>query len=498
MGGIEAVKQQHALGKLTVRERIAALADPASFQEIGGFAGRATYDGDELLSFEPSPTVVGLCSLNGRKVAIGAGDPTSTGEVAGTNTVYKMGHAQRLALQWRIPYIRILDSPKGSVLEFERTGRTYLAYEDTTDEALRLLGEVPVVTAVMGPVSGLSAVEACLCHFSVMVEGTGRVCLGQTEDVQAVTGHEINHEELGSAKVHAKNGVIHNVVENEEGALDDIRQFLSYMPNNVWEMPPRAEPTDDPNRRDEALMSIIPEARNRLYDPFRILKHVLDHDSVFEITPHFGTSSVTALARVNGYPVGVMLKNPMSSTVGGMDVAAGEKVIRFIQLCNTFHLPIVYFVDEPGFMVGLEPQEEGIVRAGAQVTLTAMQTKVPWVSFIVRQLYGVAGCLAFPRGVMSKNYGWATANWGGMHVEGGTSAAYRRVIESAPDPEAKRKEIEENLRVLSSTFRTAEAFEVEDIIDPRDTRPLLCDFVEAAQKVLKTQLGPGTGPGYMP
>jgi len=181
-----------------------------------------------------------------------------------------------------------------------------------------------------------------------------------------------------------------------------------------------------------------------------------------------------------------------------MDVAAGQKVIRFMQLCDTFHLPMVYLADEPGFMVGLEAQRQGIVRAGAKMICATQQTKNPWITIAVRQLYGVAGQCHDRPGGMFKRVAWPSANWGSMHIEGGTYAAYRAEIEAAPDPEAKREEIERRLKAIASPFRTAEAFNIEDIIDPRDTRPMVCDFIEMAQGVLKTQLGPTCGPSYQP
>ena len=181
-----------------------------------------------------------------------------------------------------------------------------------------------------------------------------------------------------------------------------------------------------------------------------------------------------------------------------MDVAAGEKVIRLIQLCDTFHLPMVYFTDEPGFMVGLDAQLQGIVRAGAKVVCATCESKTPWISFIIRQVFGVAGQCHYRPGGMFRRYAWPSGSWGSMHIEGGTKAAYRREIEAAPDPDAKLEEIEHRLQMISSVFRTAEVFNIEDIIDPRDTRPLLCDFIETAQQVLRTQLGPGAGPIYRP
>ncbi len=499
MGGEEGIARQHARGKLTVRERIAALADPGSFQEIGGLAGSATYDGDKLVAFRPANSVIGLCTLNGRKVVISGGDFTVRGGAADAAVGNKAGHAQKLALDWRLPYIRLLDATGGSVRTFEQIGRTYIPDANPYSAvAGQLLCIAPVVSAAMGSVAGLPAVEACLAHFNLMVKGTSQVFPGGPPVVKAALGYDITKEELGDERTQVyQGGVIDNVAENEEEAFNMVRRFLSYMPDNIWQVPPRVEPTDDPSRRDEELLSIVPRQRNRLYNPYHILKHVLDHDSLFEIVPFYGRARITALARVNGYPVGVMINNPMHLG-GSMDVAAGQKVIRFLQLCDTFHLPMVYFADEPGFMVGLEVQKQGIVRAGAKIVLATCASKMPWITFIIRQLYGVAGQCHNRPGGMYKRCAWPSGNWGSMHIEGGAMAAYRREIEAAPDPEAKREEIERRLQALASPFRTAEAFNIEDIIDPRDTRPLLCDFIEVAQGVLRTQLGPSAGPSYQP
>jgi acetyl-CoA carboxylase carboxyltransferase component len=263
-------------------------------------------------------------------------------------------------------------------------------------------------------------------------------------------------------------------------------------------MAPRAEPTDDPNRRDEGLLSIIPKQRNKTYDAYAVLNAVLDRGSLFEICPYYGPSRITAFGRINGYPIGVMINNPRRLG-GSMDTAAGLKVIRFIQLCDTFHLPMITFVDEPGFMVGLEEQKKGIVRAGARIICVTQHSRMPWFTIIIRQVYGVAGQTS-DRGMrgMFKRVAWPTAHWGSMHIEGGTRAAWRREIEAAPDPKAKEKELEQRLIAVASPFRTAEIAGIEDIIDPRDTRPMVCEFIEDAQETLKTQLGPTPGLGFLP
>jgi len=502
MGGEENVARHHARGKLTIRERIAGLADPGSFQEIGGLAGAGTYgDDNKLTALMPAPEVVGVCTLNGRKVVINGGDFTirgGAGDAMPHGAASKGAYALQMAMQWHLPYIMLLDAVGGSVRTFEQIGRTYAISNMLGTQESRMLGMVPVVAGVMGSVAGIVAVQACISHFSVMVKGTSQIFPGGPPVVRAALGYDITKEELGDYRTQVyQGGVIDNLAENEEEAFKIIRRFLSYLPDNVWEMPPRVEPTDDPNRRDEELLSIIPREKNKRYDPYQILNHVLDRDSFFEICPFYGRSRITGLARVNGYPLGVMINNP-SFLGGSMDVAAGSKVIRFLKLCDTFHLPLVYFADEPGFMVGLESQKQGIVRAGARIVHVTAQTKMPWLTFIIRQIYGVAGQLNLRPSSMYRRYAWPSGNWGSMHIEGGTYAAYRREIEAAPDPEAKLEEIEQRLKAIASPFRTAEAFSIEDIIDPRDTRPLICDFIEAAQSVLKTQLGPTMVPLYEP
>jgi len=499
MGGQEGIEKQHSRGKLTVRERIDALADPGSFQEIGVLTGSARYEDDKLVGFTPANSVAGLCTLNGRKVAFSGGDFTVRGGASDAAVGNKGGYAQRLALEWHLPFIRLLDATGGSVRTFEQIGRTYIPDANPGCAiTAQLLRTAPVISAALGSVAGLPAVEACMAHFNLMVKGTSQVFAGGPPVVKAALGYDVTKEELGDERTQIyDSGVIDNLAETEEEAFEMIRRFLSYMPQNVWEMPPRAEPTDDANRREEELLSIIPRKRTRPYDPYQILKLVLDHDSFFEIAPFYGKSRVTGLARVNGYPVGVMINNPMQLG-GSMDVAAGSKVIRFIQLCDLFHVPMVYFADEPGFMVGIEAQKQGIVRAGARIVLATINTKMPWITFIIRQLFGVAGQLHNRPGGMYKRVGWPSGHWGSMHIEGGARAAYRREIENAPDPEAKQQEIERMLQAISSPFRTAEAFNIEDIIDPRDTRPILCDFIETAQGMIKTQLGPSYGPSWNP
>ena len=498
MGGAQGIERQRRRGKLTVRERIDALADQNSFHEFMGLSGEAVYTGGELSAFTPKPSVEGTLELNGRKVVVTAGDFTVRGGSAGT----RGGLGQELAAnvrarEWRIPYIRLLDAAGGSVRSFEEMGRTYLPDGNIWSAVdVELLSQVPVVSAVLGSVAGLPAINACFAHFNLMVKDKSQLFPGGPPVVKAALGYDITKEELGGDQIHVrKSGAIDNLAVDEEHAFEMTRQFLSYLPANVWEMPPRSETDDDVQRRDESLLSVIPSNPRQIYDPKQIISSVADRDSFFEIAPLYGRARTTGLARLNGYPVGVMANNPKYNG-GSTDVAAGNKVVRLIQLCNTFHLPLISFADEPGFMVGLESEKQGIERAGAKLVAATTQSWMPWLTLVVGKVYGVAGqCQHRPSG-MFRRYAWPSANWGSMHIAGGASAAYRREIEAATDPEAKREEIEARLQALASPFRTAEATG-QDIIDPRDTRAVLCEFVEDAQRILQSQLGTPRIP-YLP
>ncbi len=496
MGGAENVERQHNRGKLTVRERLEKLVDPGSFQEIGGLAGSASYTDNKLESFQASSPVIGICTLNGRKVVLSGDDITIRyGAAVGD----KGGFARHLALDWKLPYVSLFDAVGGSVKTFEKIGRTYIPTNPSTYRIEEMLQTIPVAMLVLGAVAGIPAVWACCAHFNVMVKGISQIFPGGPPVVKTALGLDITKEELGDERTQVyESGVVDNLAESEDEAFEMTRRFLSYLPQNVWELPPYVKPTDDPNRREEKLLSVIPRQKNRGYNPYTILKGVLDKDSFFEIAPHYGKSRIMGLGRVNGYPVGVMINNPMFNG-GSMDVAAGSKVIRFIQLCDTFHLPMIDFADEPGFMVGIEAQKQGIVRAGARLICVTQHSRMPWFTIVTRQLYGVAAQCS-DRGMrgMFKRVAWPSGHWGSMHIEGGTKAAYKREIEDAVDPEAKLQEIEARLQAIASPFRTAEAFNIEDIIDPRDTRPMLCDFVEMAQNELKTQLGPTPGMSFLP
>lgn len=495
MGGPERVARHHENGRYTVRERMDKLLDKDSFHEIGALAGKAEHDEDgQVTSFMPANFVMGSGKINGRKVVVGGDDFTVRGGAADARVGNKTGHSEKMALHLRLPMIRLVDGTGGggSVKTLETTGFTYVPALSGWEIQVELMSMVPVVGACMGPVAGLGAVRVANSHFSLMVKESSQLFVAGPPVVERGLGHKIEKEELGGSEIHTHiSGAVDNEVENEDEAFDTIAKFLSYMPQSVWEVPPRIETGDYANRREESLIEVVPRDRKRLYDIFDILGKVLDIDSFFEIGPDYAKSLVVGLARLDGYSVGVMANNPKFNG-GAIDHHASEKMIRFVDMCDTFHIPIVNFVDNPGFLIGRESELSGTARVGTRALAAVFQATVPWVSIIIRRVYGVAGGGHGNGSLLNLRYAWPSGEWGSLPIEGGVQAAYRREIEAAEDPEAHRRGIEEKLEGVRSPFRTAEAFGVEEIIDPRDTRPLLCDWVESAYKLLPSELGPKT------
>jgi acetyl-CoA carboxylase carboxyltransferase component len=492
MGGPANVERQHAAGKLTVRERIELLVDFGSFHEIGALAGKATYEDGQVISFVPSNYVMGTARIDGRRVVVGGDDFTVRGGAADARIGDKAGYAEKLARELRLPIIRLVDGTGGggSVKTLETTGRTYVPANPTWDIVVALMSEVPVVGACMGSVAGLGAVRVVTSHFSLMVKGTSQLFVAGPPVVERGVGQKVGKQELGGSHIHAHgSGAVDNEVESEDEAFTAIRRFLSFLPSNVWQVPPRSNNDDDYDRREQELLSIIPRDRRQTYDVRNLLGLVLDRESFFEIGRYYGRPLVAGLARLDGYPVGVMASDPRHGG-GGLDAPASEKMTRFIDLCDTFHLPVVNFVDQPGFLIGTAAERAGTVRYGARAMTAVYQATVPWVSVILRRVFGVAGAAHGNAQGLNLRYAWPSGDWGSLPIEGGVMAAYRREIEAAPDPDARRREIEEMLNELRSPFRTAEGFGIEEIIDPRDTRPLLCEWVATAYERLPADVGP--------
>jgi acetyl-CoA carboxylase carboxyltransferase component len=493
MGGPERIARAREAGRGTVRERIGALLDPGSFREIGTLAGRAEYDdAGRLVEFRPSNFVCGRGRIDGRPVVVGGDDFTVRGGAADGAIGNKMGWSERAARDLRVPVVRLVDGTGGggSVKQQKSMRRGYVPLIPDWDVSVELLSLVPVAAAALGPVAGLGAARVAASHFSVMVRETSQVFVAGPPVVRRALGRDVAKEELGGHRIHARgSGAVDNEAADEADALAQIRRFLSYLPTSVYEAPPRTEPDDDPERRDEALLSIVPRERRRPYDVRALLERVLDRGSIFELGRRFGRPLVTALARLDGHPVGVMANDPRQ-LAGALDAAASEKMTRFVDLCDTFHLPVVNFVDNPGFLIGIEAEKRGTIRAGVRALSAVYQARVPWASILVRKVYGVAGAGHGAHHRLNLRYAWPSGEWGSLPIEGGVEAAYRRRLEAAEDPEALRRQLEDELASLRSPFLTAEAFGVEEIIDPRETRPLLVEWARRAAEVCASDLGP--------
>lgn len=492
MGGAEAVGKQHQRGRLTVRERIAGLVDEGSFQEVGKLAGQGNYENGRVTTVTPAPYVMGIAKIDGRPVAVGGEDFTIRGGTSWGTSRRKGGQGgfiEDLASHYRLPLINLVDGSGGSVTSIKRRGYTTFPGVHGFERSAELLAQVPVVSAVLGTAAGGPAGRAILSHWSLMVKETSHIFAAGPPVVVRALGEDLSKEELGGTRIAVEQGgTIDNWVESEQQCFAMIRRFLSYMPQNVWELPPVVPCDDPPERREEDLLTIVPEERRKPYDMRRLVGMIVDRDSMLEIQPTFGRSVITTLARLNGHSVGIIANNPMIYG-GAMDADSSNKQTHFMELCDCFHIPIVFLVDIPGFMVGSRAEAQGTLRAGMRCLYMGLQASVPMFTVVVRKCYGMAGMAATDKGGIDFKIAWPSAELGTLPVEGGVAAAYRYEIENASDPELREKEIEQELRAYGSPFRTAEAFMVEDIIDPRETRLYLCRFIEAAQGRLKTGVG---------
>ncbi len=482
MGGTEKVARQHGRGKLDVRQRITRMADPGSFREIGKLAGKGSYGSDgELEDFTPANFLFGKAEVNRRAVVLTGDDFTVRGGAADAAIWRKAVQAEQMAHEYKLPLIRLIDGTGGggSVKMLEDMGLTYVPYLPGWEHVVKNLETVPVVALALGSVAGLGAARVVASHYSVMVRGMSHIFTAGPAVVAAI-GENLDKEALGGADIHGRNGTVDDVVNTEDEAVEAAKRFLSYLPNAAGLPAPRGDASDGTERRDEALKDAVPEDRRAAYSMRKILDRVMDRGSVMEIGRMWGRSSITALARLHGWPVAVIASDP--SFMGGSWSADGaRKVERFVKLANTFSLPVVHFVDNPGFMIGLEAEKAATIRFGVDALNGIYKSTVPWASVIVRKAYGVGGAAMSDHTRFQYRFAWPSGDWGSLPLEGGIEVAYKAELEKAEDPKAALNEIKARLDKVRSPFRTAEAFMVEDVIDPRDTRPRLCEFAELAQ-----------------
>jgi acetyl-CoA carboxylase carboxyltransferase component len=489
MGGPAKVERQRATGRLTVRERIGRLADAGSFAEIGGLTGFGDYDSDgRLTSIRPANFVAGTARIDGRPVMLGADDFTVRGGSGDAAIHAKQVFSEEYANEMRLPVVRLLDgaSGGGSVKMTRQAGYTYVPVNPAWDTVVDNLSLVPVVAACLGPTVGLGAARLVMSHLAVMATGIGQLFTAGPPVVRGGTGEKLTKEELGGAAVHRHNGTIERFVAAEEDAFAVIRAFLSYLPGSVHELPP-VRPGDDPaGRREEALVTAVPRNARRPYRVWPILESIFDLESVLTYA-EYGGGTVTALARLDGHPVGVLATDPYKGTT--MSAEGAQAITRLVDLCETFHLPIVSLTDQGGMTVGRVAEERGTIRHGARAIAAIYQARVPQAELIVRRVYGVGGAGIVNRHRAGRSWAWPSGDWGSLPLQGGVEAAFRAELEQAEDPAAATELIRRELAAVSSPFRTAERFGVQDLIDPRDSRPLLCAWVRDAYRVLPELTG---------
>ena len=500
MGGADAVARQHATGRGTVRERLAQLLDPGTFREVGELTGQATYAEDgTLLDVVPTNFITGTGSIDDRRVVVAADDFTVRGGAADAAIVDKQVYAERMAADLRLPMVRLIDGTGGggSVKSLEDFGRTYVPFNPAWDYVVGNLSAVPVVAAALGPVAGLGAARLVTSHFSVMLRESAQVFVAGPAVVEAGMGEVVDKESLGGWEVAVGAGTVDNVVDSEDEAFEEIRQFLSYLPANVWTLPAIWNSNDPADRADTSLRDVIPRNRRHAYDMRTIVDTVFDRNSVFEIGRERGSSVITSLATLDGHPVAVLAEDP-TVVGGGMTAFDADVVVRFVDLADTFHLPVVHLVDQPGFLIGSTAEREGTIRRGARALAAVYQASVPWASVLVRRAFGVAGAAHRNHTRHGFRVAWPSGDWGSLPIEGGLEVAFKRALAGAEDAAALKAEIAQRLEAVRSPFRTAESFLVEDIIDPAETRPRLCEWVRDAYAVLATQPPGPTARGLRP
>jgi acetyl-CoA carboxylase carboxyltransferase component len=398
----------------------------------------------------------------------------------GRNAEIKCNRAREVALTKRMPMIWLIDSAGARIQE--AIGSTFAGSGFLFREESIMSGVVPMVAAMMGPGAAGTAYIPALSDFVPMVKGTSHMALGGPPLVKAVVGEDVTPEELGGSKVHTEiSGVADLEVADDDACLEAIKAYLSYFPSSNLEAPPIA-PCDDPaERMEESLLTIVPDSARRAYDVKKVIAAVVDHGRMFEIKPGWARNLVTALARLGGRPVGVVANQPM--VLGGaLDVDAADKAARFIMLCDAFHIPLVFLQDVPGFLVGSKVERQGIIRHGAKMLYAVSEATVPKLTVVLRKAYG-AGYFV----MCGKAYepdlivAWPTAEISVMGPEGGTNIVFRKEIAAAADPDAERARRVEDFRALINPYIAAGGALIDDVIDPRETRPVLIRALEMAR-----------------
>lgn len=483
MGGAHAVDRQHEAGKLTARERLAILLDAGSFEEIGIHASAPPHPD---LANKPTPAdavVTGFGTIAGRTVAVAAYDFTVIAGTIGTVGERKVARMRDLALKHRVPLIWLLDSAGARVQEiasseFAGTGKLFF-------DQVMMSGVVPQVAAVMGPCAAGTAYIPALADVVFMVKGTSSMALAGPPLVKAVTGEDTTPEELGGSKVHCDvSGVADREFEDDHSCLQGIRDYLSHFPQ-AFDGPASLAPAEAPAGSADDLLAIVPTDPRRPYDMHKVLELVVDGGRLFELKPRFGPTLITALARLDGRPVGIVASQPRQ-LAGILNNDASDKAARFITLCDAFGIPLCFFQDVPGFMVGTKVEREGIIRHGAKMLYAVSMATVPKVTVVVRKAYGAGYYVMCGSGYApDRIVAWPGAEISLMGPEGAANIVYRKQIEASDDPAGERARRVEQFRDLISPYIAAENGLIDDVIDPRETRDVLIRALrEAAGKAV--------------
>jgi len=478
MGGEERVARQRAAGKLTVRERFEAMCDPGTFEEVGSVSGVGRYDEEgRLVEFTAANFLCGVAEIDGRPVVVSGDDFTIRGGSAEATIPGKRAFAEGIALELRLPHVRLVDGMGGggSVKSIEIKGRSLIPQIAGWETVVNHLGVAPSVSLALGSVAGIGAARVATAHYSVIVSETAQMMVAGPALVEQAQLGAVTKEELGHARIHTANGAIDDAVATEQEAFERARRFLSYLPQNVDELPARGARSDDPGRREESLLSIVPREQRRAYKMRKVIEAVVDSGSWFEMGRDWGRSVITGFCRLDGWPVALFAEDPYVYG-GAWTAAASRKVTRFIDLASTFHLPLLHLEDCPGFLIGKQSEEEGTIRHGSTALAALGQSASPFCCVVVRKAFGVAGAANNKPGVVHFRYSWPSGDWGSLPIEGGLEVAYKAELSGLPEDELGPavERIRKRLNLFRSPFRSAEAFEIEEVIDPRDTRPILC------------------------
>jgi acetyl-CoA carboxylase carboxyltransferase component len=480
-GGPEKIEAQHAKEKLTARERLALLIDENTFLEMG-MHGRPHFS-QRAMEGRDAPAdgvITGYGKVDGRLVAVAAYDFTVMAGSMGMTGELKVSRLRELALTKRIPMIWLLDSAGARIQE--AVGSLFAGSGHLFREEVVMSGVIPQVAALMGPCAAGTAYIPGLADFVPMVKGRGSMALAGPHLVRAAIGENVTQEELGGSRVHCrKSGVGDLEVADDPECIERIRQYLSYLPSNCEERPPR-KPTEDPiDRADEELLDILPESNRKPYDMYEVIRRIVDDGVYFDIKPQFAKTIITCLARFGGRPVGIVANQPKQ--LGGiLDNDSSDKAARFINLCNAFSIPLVYLMDVPGFMVGTKVEEAGIIRHGAKMLYATSNATVPKITVVLRKAYGAGYYVMCGRAFEPDLIvAWPSAEISVMGAEGAVEIIFRKQVQEAEDPEAKKQELIQNFRKIIDVYVAAGNDMIDDVIDPRQTRATICRGLELAE-----------------